>query len=212
MIVTAPLPLEMIAVIPKPSVMIATTSSLLSCGIPQTAAGPAVPGGPSTSVVTRLTFTATPAQAWDTLMFYEQIEARQPLILRLLLPVPIRTEGSKSVVGDESRCLYEGGLLIKRITDVDRGRHLGFDITLQELVVGRGMTLLGGSYTLRPLPNGCTEVEVATRYTSPRRPRWLCRPLEAAVCHLFHRHVLRAMRCDAEQRPATTAMTARAPA
>jgi len=46
-----------------------------------------------------------------------------PLHLRLLLPLPIRIDGSKSAVGDEATCLYEGGHLLKRVTQIDPCRH-----------------------------------------------------------------------------------------
>lgn len=135
-------------------------------------------------------------------MFYEQLESKPPLHLRLLLPVSIRTEGSKEKVGDEALCLYEGGNLIKRITAVDEGKFYGFSVVKQDLQVGGGMRLVGGSYTLKPLPDGRTEVEAVTRYTSPKWPRWLWEPVEATVCHMFHRHILREMRRHAEQPPA----------
>jgi len=162
----------------------------------------AAAGRPGITVTTRLPFAASGEQAWQTIMFYEQLETRPPLHLRMLLPVPIRTEGRKSEVGDEALCLYEGGHLVKRVTEVDRGRHFGFEVVSQELAVGGGMRLSGGHYTLRELPDGRTEVELATRYTSPKWPRWFWKPVEASVCHMFHRHILRAMRRDAEARRA----------
>ncbi len=153
-----------------------------------------------TSVVTRTKFAVLPEQAWDGLVFYEQIAERPPLPLRLLLPVPIRTEGGKAQVGDEARCLYEGGHLLKRITRIDRGRHYEFEVVEQNLAVGGGIRLAGGSYTLSGLPDGRTEVALDTRYVSPKRPRWLWKPVEAALCHVFHRHILDAMRRNAESR------------
>jgi polyketide cyclase/dehydrase/lipid transport protein len=151
-----------------------------------------------TSVLTPMTFAASPAQVWDRLMYYEQIEARPPLHLRMLLPVPIRTIGRKTQVGDEAKCLYEGGHLIKRITQIDAGRCYAFEVIEQAMEVGGGMKLSGGVYQLREIPGG-TEVTLSTRYRSPRRPRWLWKPIEAAVCHSFHRHILRAMRREAER-------------
>jgi hypothetical protein len=139
-------------------------------------------------------FAASPERVWGGLMFYEQIEERPPLHLRLLLPLPIRTECSKSKVGDDVRCSYEGGHLLKRITQIDRGRHYGFEVVEQNLAVGGGLMLSGGCYTLRGLPGGGTEVAVTTRYVSLRRLTWLWKPIEAAVCHMFHRHLLAAMR------------------
>ena len=149
---------------------------------------------PSTSVVTRMEFAAVPERVWRGLMYYEQIEEPPPLYLRLLLPLPIGTEGSKSKVGDEATCLYEGGHLRKRVTQVDACRHYGFEVVEQNLVLGAGLLLSGGSYTLRELPGGRTEVAVTTRYVSRKRPGWMWKPIEAIVCHLFHRHLLSAMR------------------
>jgi hypothetical protein len=147
-----------------------------------------------TSVVTCMIFPATPDQVWEELVLYEQIEKPPPLHLQLLLPVPIRTEGRKSEVGDEVKCLYEGGYLFKRVTRVVRGRTYAFEVIEQNLAVGGGIGLSGGGYTLCELPGGNTEVALQTRYVSPRRPRCLWKPIEAAVCHMFHGHILRAMR------------------
>jgi hypothetical protein len=139
-------------------------------------------------------FAAPPEAVWAGLMFYEQLCRRPPLLLRLLLPAATRAEGRKSAVGDQTRCLYEQGHLVKRITSVDPARHCLFEITEQRLRIAGGIRLSGGGYALSRLPDGSTRVELETRYVSPWRPRWLCRPIEAAVCHAFHRHILGAMR------------------
>jgi hypothetical protein len=147
-----------------------------------------------TAVETRMVFPGTPEQVWSTIMFYEQLEGRPPLHLRLLLPEPVETIGSKSQPGDEARCVYRSGHLIKRITSVDPGVRYTFEIAEQALSVGGSLKLSGGSYTLREVAPGQTEVALVTRYTSHKWPRWLWRPIEAAVCHSFHRHILRQMR------------------
>ena len=145
-------------------------------------------------ITTRMRFAATPEVVWRGLMFYEQIDRKPPWYLRLLLPVPIRTEGRKSEVGDEAMCLYVGGHLLKRVTRIEPNRLYGFIVAEQQLEVGGGIRLAGGEYQLRELPGGATEVAIVTRYTGTRHPRRLWRPIEATVCHTFHRHILRAMR------------------
>ncbi len=151
-----------------------------------------------TSIVTGMRFFASPGQVWDGLMFYEQIERRPPLHLRLLLPAPMRAEGRRSAVGDETRCIYDKGHLLKRLTRIAPWRQCGFDIVEQNLAIGGGIRLTGGSYTLLELPGGSTRIELETRYVSSVRPRWLWRRIEAAVCHAFHRHILGAMRREVE--------------
>ena len=152
------------------------------------------------TVFTRLRFASSPEQVWGGLMFYEQLEEKPPFYLRWLLPVPIRTEGKKSEVGDEALCLYVGGHLVKRVTQIDPRRLYAFAVVEQELDVGRGMKLSNGHYELRALPSGGTEVTVMTRYLSRRAPRWLWKPIEAQVCHVFHRHILRSMRAKTDGR------------
>ena len=145
------------------------------------------------TVSTRMLFPAGAERVWEGLMFYEQVESRPPLVLRLLLPVPIRTVGRKSVVGDEARCLYGSGHLVKRVTEVVPGRLYAFAVVEQALAIG-GLRLLGGQYALCERSPASTEVTLLTHYASPRRPAWLWRGIEALVCHAFHRHILRAMR------------------
>lgn len=146
------------------------------------------------AVVTRMVFNAPGSEVWKGLLFYEDLDQRPPLHLRLLLPVPIRTEGRISGVGSEVMCIYEGGHLLKRITKIEPRELYEFEVAEQDLSVGGGMRLCGGRYGLHQLSDGRTEVSVSTRYVSNKRPRWLWAILEAMVCHSFHRHILRSMR------------------
>ncbi len=65
-------------------------------------------------------------------------------------------------------------------------------------MIGRGVLLCGGCYTLSELPGRRTELAVTTRYVSSKGPRWLRKPIEATVCHLFYRHLLSAIQSKAE--------------
>lgn len=151
-------------------------------------------GGGRSVVETRMVFAASPEEVWRGLLFYEEIGGRPPTHLRLLLPVPIRTEGKVSEVGGEAMCLYEGGHLLKRVTKIEREHFYEFEVAEQALSVGGGMRLSGGRYTLRDLTDGRTEVAVETRYVSAKWPRWFWEPLERMVCHWFHRYLLGSMR------------------
>lgn len=152
----------------------------------------------SLSVSTAITIAADPTEVWQQLIFYEQLDQRPPFHLRLLLPVPIGTEGRKTDVGDEARCLYEGGFLIKRVTHVEPPHRYAFEIAEQKLDVGGGIRLSGGEYAIAGADRGRAELRITTRYRGVRRPRWMWRPIERAVCHWFHRHMLRAMRRASE--------------
>jgi len=164
------------------------------------AARPGLRPGGENSVVTRMTFPFPAAALWEELMFYEQIGERPPFVLRLLLPTPVRTEGRGAAAGTVVKCQYLGGHLLKRITEAEPARRYGFEVVEQTIRVGHGIRLLGGSYVMRDLPEECAEISLTTRYSSPHRPRWLWAPLEAAVCHLFHRYILSAMRHGIDSR------------
>jgi len=162
----------------------------------------------SVIVVTRIDVDATPERVWNSLVFYEGLDEAPPLYLRMLLPRPIRTEGAKSAVGDQATCLYQGGHLLKRLTKVEPHRLYEFLVVEQRLNLGGGVQLSGGCYALRELAGGHTELSMTTRYTCPNRPRWLLQPVEEAVCHLFHRHLLGAIKRKAESRAARDAQPA----
>jgi hypothetical protein len=164
--------------------------------LPPATAGDAEEAATST-IATRMSFAAPIERAWQSLLFYEEVKERPPLPLRLLLPVPIRTEGDKSRVGAEAMCLYEDGHLLKRATRIEKPTLYEFEVARQALAVGGSMRLSGGRYELRERAGG-TEVTVITTYSSEKWPRWLWRPLERFVCHMFHRFLLRSMRRRAE--------------
>jgi hypothetical protein len=145
------------------------------------------------SVTTEVVLARPSEKIWNDLMFYEQVPYPPPLLPRLLLPTPERAEGCGNEVGDETRCVYRDGYLIKRLTQVDRERYFRFDVVVQALRIRGKIRLIGGSYTLDALPDGSTRIQAETRYFSPRRPSWLWKPIEAAVCHAFHRHILAAI-------------------
>ena len=152
----------------------------------------------STLVSTRMVFEEPPEKVWTALMFYEQIVEPPPLLLRRLLPIPVRTEGRKSEVGDEVLCVYDSGQLVKRVTEIDRLRRYGFEVVEQRLVLRGGVKPIRGAYILKALANHKTSVQVETRYTSATWPQWFWKPVLAMVCHSFHRFILASMRRSLE--------------
>jgi hypothetical protein len=150
-------------------------------------------GEHSDSITTSQDFFAPADAVWNALMFYEEVAAERPFLLRRFLPTPIGTEGLKSEVGGEVTCRYVGGHLLKRVTHIIRGHTYAFHLVEQNLALGR-IRVLGGNYSLHKLSEDRTRVALETRYASPNYPRWLFGRLEAAICHSFHHYILSAMR------------------
>ena len=147
----------------------------------------------SESVATRAHFDAGPEAVWHRLLFYEEVPGRAPLLLRAFLPHPVRTDGPKTWVGERVRCAYREGDLVKRITAVEPGRLLQFEVVEQDLGIEGCVLVQSGSYRFSPRDGG-TDVALVTNYRAFLRPRHLWRPLEALLVRRLHRHVLDGVR------------------
>jgi hypothetical protein len=145
------------------------------------------------AVTTTLRLDRSVEQAWEGLRFYEDIPTRPSALLRILLPTPVRSEGQKVQPGGLVRCTYDGGRLTKRITTADPPHLLRFEVVEQQLGIEHCVSIAEGSYEFRQLGRGC-EVLLTTAYRGHLRPRFLWRPLERALAHAVHRHILEGMR------------------
>ena len=147
----------------------------------------------SESVTTSVLFQASPETVWQRMLSYEEVSTRPPLILRALLPIPLRTEGEKTSAGATVQCLYGGGDLVKQITVVEPPHLLEFEVHQQRLGIEDCITAIGGSYRLRAC-GAQTEIVLVTNYRGYLRPRCFWHPIEHFLGHIFHRHILRGMR------------------
>lgn len=144
-------------------------------------------------VTTKMLLAASPARVWRNLKFFEDISGRPRLPLRLLLSLPLQSEGDKLHVGGLVRCTYQRGHLVKRITDVVPAQRLRFEVLEQKLGIESLVRTVAGSYRFEAVPAG-TRVELTTEYVSRLWPRFLWRPVERLLGHGVHRHILRGMR------------------
>ncbi len=145
------------------------------------------------AVATQICCNARPERIWNRLLFYEDVPGPPPILLRALLPHPVRTEGIKNRVGSSVHCVYRGGDLVKRITRVEPEHLLQFEVIEQRLGIESCILTLDGSYEIHAC-GSATEVTVITNYQAYLRPRSLWRPLEAFLVRQLHRHILRAVR------------------
>lgn len=160
----------------------------------------ALPNREEIAVVrTELKVDATPQEAWDAIMFYEDVTHSPPWILHLALPKPIRSEGDKSRVGGNLKCFYDSGYLSKRISRREEPRALAFEVTEQHILVEHDVALKDGSFEIEPTPDGKCLIRLTTRYERKLQPRFVWEPFEQHVVHKLHGHVLEGMRQKAEQ-------------
>jgi hypothetical protein len=154
------------------------------------------------SVETVVCFKASPEAVWQGMLFYEEVPRRPTPLLRMFLPLPLRTAGDKTSVGAIIQCTYESGYLEKRITAAEPARRVCFDVVVQELGIEDCISMGAGSYDIRK-DTGGSEVVLTTRYRGHLRPRWMWRPFERFLAHRLHHHILDGMRVTLET-PAPT--------
>jgi len=151
------------------------------------------------SIVTHRAVAAPIAKVWNSLKFYEELDHKPPLLLRLLLPQPQRTLTSAKAVGDQTTLPYDGGHYSKQVTKLEPPHRYEFDVTEQRMRSDRGVLLLSGAYTLRALSATQTDLSITTRYSSAIRPRWLAEPVERHLCRRLQGHLLDAVAAKAAQ-------------
>jgi hypothetical protein len=150
-------------------------------------------------VATSLCLRTSPETLWQRMLMYEDVPGRPPLLLRVLLPVPVRTEGDKTRVGAILQCTYKGGHLVKRIKAVEPPHLLRFEVIEQRLGIERCITTLGGLYQIRSR-GGQTEIVLTTNYRGHLGPRFFWRLVERFLVHQLHRHILNGMRASLSPR------------
>jgi hypothetical protein len=149
-------------------------------------------------VRTNLHVNSTPEEAWNAIMFYEEVQHDPPWLLYLALPKPQRSEGDMRKEGEVVRCFYDSGYLAKRISRVVPGERVEFEVVEQHIGAERNVKLLGGSFEIQPDGNGGSNVVLKTRYQRTLEPTFMWEGTERKVIHTLHGHVLEGMRMKAE--------------
>jgi hypothetical protein len=172
--------------------------------------GPPDENRPPESVSTEAVFRASAFAAWDSIVFYEEVDHPPPLLLRIGLVRPIRAYGDARTPGGVKVCIYNRGRLVKQTTRAEPGKVLAFVVLEQKIHYERDVRLRGGSFEFEERDGGDTLVRVTTVYSPRLGPRFAWRWGEAWAIHTLHRHVLEGMRRRAEG-PVTAAMQEQTP-
>ena len=133
-------------------------------------------------------------KAWEKVCFYEHIETPPSFILRTTLPAPVRTTGTYRKVGDVSRCMYsDGGYLAKKITHIEDGERIDFDIIEQSIRYAGRINLRGGTIEIESHADDTCSVRMLTRYELLGPARFVPRFLINYVVKAMHKIVIRDM-------------------
>jgi hypothetical protein len=138
-------------------------------------------------------------ELFSRIVFFEDVKAARPTLLRIALPRPIRTEGPDRV-GSVRRCVYDTGYILKRITAIEPDARYAFTVVKQVHVDDGVVRLLRGSFDLRSLSRHRTQITLRTVYAPKLSARVVWRPFEHVAIRRLHDYVIRSM--VAHTRPA----------
>ena len=133
-------------------------------------------------------------RAWEKVCFYEHIATQPSLLLRTVLPVPLRTSGAYRKTGDVSRCMYsDGGYLAKKIRHIVEGQRIDFDIIEQSIRYATRIALKGGTIQIESHDDNTSSVRMLTRYELHGAARLIPRLFINHVMSAMHKIVIRDM-------------------
>lgn len=151
------------------------------------------------SIVTTRIINAPVDVAWDSMMFYEEVEHTPPLILRIGLAHPLVTSGSSQRVGDIKTCYYNKGHITKQVTQVQEHERLAFAIIEQNIGYERDVRLTGGNFAFEAVNEHQTRITLTTHYEPLLSPRFMWRWGDRYAVHTLHNHVMEGMARKAQQ-------------
>jgi hypothetical protein len=144
------------------------------------------------SIATRMNISATQAEVWRKVGFYEHVKKQPSWLLRLSLPTPQEVEGRHDKVGDTCRCRYsDGGYLTKRITHLIDHTRIDFEIIEQSIRYWNSVKLLGGHIEIEGHGEFQTRINMVTHYENRIRPSWISSFFINWVIKAMHKFVIR---------------------
>ncbi|MBO9631518.1 MAG: hypothetical protein J7578_00270 [Chitinophagaceae bacterium] len=131
------------------------------------------------SVVSTITVDARPEEIWPNIIRVREIkeeEYKRGFFNIAGIPRPLYAELDKDTLHATRIGHFEGGLMfIEKVDAWDRYNHIGFNIKVvpstirktvfdQHLLKGDHFRFLNAAYTLKPMPNGRTELILSSTY------------------------------------------------
>lgn len=133
----------------------------------------------SYSVITKVSISASPETIWNNIIRVKQIdksEYNKGFFNYAGIPRPLFAELDKDTLGATRVGHFEGGLkFIEKVKVWNRNKHIAFDITVvpssirqtvfdQHVLRSNHFKFLSAEYSLKPLPNGQTELILRSSY------------------------------------------------
>lgn len=138
----------------------------------------------------------SPIEVYETIKSVDTLDVEKPFLMKLDLPIPQKCILEEEKVGGIRTCYFEGGQIVERITELEKGKVLKMDVIDYQLTGRKWLGFKEAIYLFEELKNGQTKMTRITTYSSELYPRFYWRPLEKIGIEQEHEYVFSNLRKD----------------
>ena len=138
----------------------------------------------------------SPMEVYETIKSVDTLDAEKPFLMKLDLPIPQKCVLEEEKVGGLRTCYFEGGQIVEKITELEKGRILKMDVIDYQLTGRKWLGFKEAIYLFDEMDNGGTKMTRITTYTSELYPRFYWKPLEKIGIEQEHEYVFRNLKKD----------------
>ncbi len=133
---------------------------------------------------------------YDAIKSVDTLDAKKPFLMKINLPIPQKCILEKEEVGALRTCYFEGGKIVERVTEIERGKILRMDVINYQLNGKKWLGFEEAIYLFEKIDENSSKLTRITTYTSKLLPRSYWQPIENIGIQQEHEYVFSNLKKD----------------